>query len=141
MSQQSGSAFSSEAEVREIALRLSHMSEVIHQCLRQLASTDTGDSSVVYALLTEEYALRARANILHIERKRFSRPDFPATQHEVLKMLDGVEAAFGAARAPEALTELITGLMLFANAIAYKDTRVISLLLQDLKAVERSRPR
>jgi hypothetical protein len=135
----STAAFSSEERVREVALRLFRMSELIHQCLRQLASSEVGGSSTVYALLTEEYALRARANVLLIERRRFTRSGFPATQHEVLTILDGLEAALAAAWSPDQLNELILGLMLFANAIAYKNTRVIALLLEDLRELVRVR--
>lgn len=110
------------------------MSEALHRRLRQLNERESkSNSTEVYALLTEEYALRARANILLIEGKRFARPDFPTTQDDLLKLLDDVEAALGTTWSPEALTNLMVGLMLLANSIASRNNEIISLLLQDLK--------
>lgn len=135
---QTTTAFSSEDQVRDVALRLSHMSEIIHLCLRQIAATEKSNSSAVYALLTEEYALRARANILLVEPKRFTRSEFPATQEEILAMLDGLEKALASAWSSDQITRLIIGLMLFSNAIGYTNARVIALLLEDLKELVHS---
>jgi hypothetical protein len=135
----SPTAFSSEEHIRQVALRISRMSEAIHHNLRQLTEEPNSNSSALYSLLTEEYALRARANILLIEGKRFARPGFPASQQEVLSALDDVEAAFGSVWSPEELTELIVGLMLFANSIASGNNPLIALLLNDLKQLVQAR--
>jgi hypothetical protein len=127
-------AFSSEQDIRQIAQRITGMSEAIHHALRQLAQDlPQRDSSAAYALLTEEYALRARVNILQVEAKRFARPDFPATQQDVIAVLDNVDEVLRGARSPEELTELIVSLVLFATSIACRNNATISLLLDSLK--------
>jgi hypothetical protein len=133
-SQISPSACATEDHVRQLAQRMCRVSEALHRRLRQANDGEwKSDSTAVYALLTEEYALRARANILMIEGKRFARPDFPTTQQDVLTVLDDVEAALVTTWSPQALTDLMVALMLFANSIASRNNEIISLLLKDLK--------
>lgn len=128
------SAFSTEEHVRQVAQRIAGLSEAIHHALRQLTQDlKHVDSSSGYALLTEEYALRARANILHVDAKRFARADFPATQQEVIAILHDVNTALKGACSAQQLTELIVGLVLFATSIACQNNATISLLLGDLK--------
>jgi hypothetical protein len=128
------SALSSEEHVRQVALRISKMSEAIHHTLRQLAENRSdSNSSTLYALLTEEYALRARANILLIGAKLFVRADFPITQQEMLSTLDDVESALTTVWPQEEFTELLVALMLFANSISSHNNKIISILLNHLK--------
>jgi hypothetical protein len=127
-------AFSSEQHVRQIAQRIGAMSGAIHEALRQLAQNlQHHDPSAAYALLTEEYALRARVNIMQVEAKRFARPDFPATQQDVLAVLDNIDEVLRSSRSPEELTELIVSLVLFATSIAGRNNAIIALLLDGLK--------
>lgn len=128
------SAFASEEHVRQVAQRIAGMSEAIHHALRQLSQDlQHVDSTSAYAMLTEEYALRARTNILHVDAKRFARADFPVTQQEVIRVLDDVNTALKSALSAQQLTELIVGLVLFATSIACRNNTTISLLLGDLK--------
>ena len=86
-------ALSSTESVREIAMQVMRMSEGIHQALRQHTTTSADPNTIsAYALLTEEYALRARASMLLIEAQRLARPDFPVNQEKVLATLAQVEA-------------------------------------------------
>jgi hypothetical protein len=128
------SAFYSDEQVRQVAVRISSMSEAIHHALRQLAqSLQQHDSSAAYVLLTEEYALRARTNILQVEAQRFARTDFPISQNEVLAVLDEVDRALTIMRSPEELTELIVSLVLFATSIACRNNSITALLLRELQ--------
>ncbi|MGO4478702.1 hypothetical protein AB4Z32_20845 [Massilia sp. 2TAF26] len=126
-------AFSSAEYMRDIALQVMRMSEAIHHTLRQLTSTSSADQSTSpYALLTEEYALRARANMLLIEAARLARPDFPVTQGAVLEILKGVEAQLSRAGSLEELSDLVVALLLFTSSIISRRNQVISTLLQNL---------
>lgn len=110
------------------------MSEAIHHALRQLAqSLQQHDSSAAYVLLTEEYALRARTNILQVEARRFARTDFPISQDEVMTVLDEVDRALAIVRSPDELTEVIVSLVLFATSIACRNSSITALLLRELK--------
>jgi len=128
-------AFSSGECVREIALRLMHMSEAIHQALRKLTSTPSPVSSGTspYALLTEEYALRARASILLIEADRLARPGFLANQETVLAILSEVETALAQSNSLDDMNELIASLLLFTSSIISRRNRIIAVLLENLQ--------
>lgn len=126
-------AFSSAESVRDIALQVMRMSEAIHHALRQLTSASSADQSTSpYALLTEEYALRARTNMLLIEAARLARPDFPASQGTVLEILKRVEAQLSRASSLEQLSDLVVALLLFTSSIISRRNQVISTLLQNL---------
>jgi hypothetical protein len=127
-------AFSSAESVREIALQVMRMSEAIHHALRKHTSASPADPSTTsaYALLTEEYALRARASMLLIEAKRLARPDFPVSEEAVLATLTQVEAKLSQSSSLDELSELITSLQLFTNSIISRNNQVISMLLQNL---------
>lgn len=128
-------AFSSAESVRDIALQVMRMSEAIHQALRKYTSASPADPSTTsaYALLTEEYALRARASMLLIEAKRLARPDFPVGQAAVLATLTQVETRLSKSSSLDELSELIMGLLLFTSSIISRNNQVISMLLQNLE--------
>jgi hypothetical protein len=126
--------FTSEECVREIAVTIMRMSEAIHHSLRQLASAPHDDHATTspYALLTEEYALRARANMLLIEAKRLARPDFPASQAEVLDVLSKVETRLLQSSSLDELNELIASLILFTSSIVSRKNEIIGVLLENM---------
>lgn len=128
-------AFSSDESVREIALQVIRMSEAIHQVLRKYTSASPGDPSTTsaYALLTEEYALRARASMLLIEAKRLARPDFPVSQTDVLATLTQVETKLLQSSSLNELGELITGLLLFTSSVISRNNQVILMLFKNLE--------
>jgi hypothetical protein len=128
-------AFSSSECVREIALRLMHMSEAIHHALRRLTSVPSTEHSGTspYALLTEEYALRARASILLIEAERLARPSFPASQAAVLDILGQVEMTLSQSNSADDLNELISSLFLFTSSIISRRNQIIAVLLENLQ--------
>lgn len=128
-------ALSSAESVRAIAMQVMRMSEGIHQALRQHTSTTSTDPNTTsaYALLTEEYALRARASMLLIEAQRLARPDFPVPQEGVLATLAQVEAQLSQSSSLDELSELITGLLLFTSSIISRNNQVIAMLLQNLE--------
>jgi len=136
MQQITGSnAFSTGECVREVALRLMQMSEAIHHVLRKLTSAPAPVSSRTspYALLTEEYALRARASILLIEAERLARPDFPASQATVLDILGKVETTLSQSNSSDEMNELIASLLLFTSSIISRRNPIIATLLENLQ--------
>jgi hypothetical protein len=128
-------AFSSAESVREIALHVMRMSEAIHHALRQLTSTPSADQTATspYALLTEEYALRARANMLLIEAARLARPDFPVSQGSVLEILKRVETRLSQSASLEQLSDVVVALLLFTSSTISRRNQVISTLLENLE--------
>lgn len=128
-------AFSSAESVRDVALQVMRMSETIHQALRKFTSASPDDPSTTsaYALLTEEYALRARANMLLIEAARLARPDFPVSQEAVLEILKRVETGLSQSDSLEKLSEMVVALLLFTSSVISRRNQIISALLENLK--------
>lgn len=126
-------ALTSDEQVRELASLFIRMSEAIHHALRELAGSKSQNAASAYALLTEEYALRSRANMLMIEANRFARPGLDTTQQEMLNTLEAIYAKLKSACTLEELSEIIIGVVLFANSIASPKNHIFSFLLNDLK--------
>jgi hypothetical protein len=101
--------------------------------LRELASGESQNAAPAYALLTEEYALRSRANMLMIEPSRFARSGLNTTQQEMLGTLEAIYLKLKGACTLDELSEIITGIVLFANSIASKKNHVVSFLIDDLR--------
>lgn len=126
-------ALGSEQNVRDIALMLVRLCGEIHEALRRSSSTKGENTSTLpYALLTEEYALRSRANTLLIEAKRFARQDLPFSQQNALDTLQATHARFEAVTSLEHLADLINSVMLFANSLMSRNGKVTSYLLDEL---------
>jgi hypothetical protein len=135
MQQQNDSpALTSEEQVRELASLFIRMSEAIHHALRELAGSKSQNAASAYALLTEEYALRSRANMLMIEASRFARPGLNTTQHEMLDIVEKIHSKLKSACTLEELSEIIIGVILFANSIASRKNHIVTFLLNDLKS-------
>lgn len=126
-------ALSSELQIRELALLFIKMTEAIHLALRELAGSKSQNAASAYALLTEEYALRSRANMLMIEAGRFARPGLDLTQQEMISTLEAIYTKLKSACKLDELAELIIGVVLFANSVASTKNHIISFLLNDLK--------
>lgn len=129
-------AFSSEEKVQEIAKAIIRVSDAMHQSLRRMSPHVISNSQITsYALLTEEYALRARANILLIDASRFVTPDFNFPQGELVDFLSKLEMKFGEIVDIDELSELLVGVMLFANSIVSRKSSVIFFLLKNLTSL------
>jgi hypothetical protein len=126
-------ALASEEQVRELASMFIRMSEAIHHALRELACSKSQNAVSAYALLTEEYALRSRANMLLIEAGRFARPGLDISQQEMLSTLEAIYTKLSSACTLEELSEIIIGVVLFANAIASPKNHIVTFHLNDLK--------
>jgi hypothetical protein len=127
-------ALQSEQQVRELALSIMRACGAIHDALRELSGTvRREDNALPYALLTEEYALRSRANTLLIEAKRLARPDLAIRQQDMLEILEMLDNRIKNASSLQEVAELINSAILFANSIMSMKAPVISFLLLDLK--------
>lgn len=131
--QNDSQALTSAEQVREVAALFIRMSDAIHQSLRGLAGSNSQDAVSAYALLTEEYVLRSRANMLMIEASRFGRSGLQKTQQELLSTLEAIYTKLKTACTVNELSDLIIGVVLFANSIVSTKNHVISFLLSDLE--------
>ena len=126
-------ALQNEQQVRELAFSIMRACGAIHDTLRELSGVASKeDNTLPYALLTEEYALRSRANTLLIEARRLARPGLAISQQEMLGILETLDRRIKAASSLRELAELINSATLFANSVMSMKTNVISFLLSDL---------
>jgi hypothetical protein len=127
-------ALQSEQHIRELALSIMRACGAIHDTLRELSGTASKeDNTLPFALLTEEYALRSRANTLLIEAKRLARPGLAVTQQEMLAVLETLDNRIKTVLSLRELAELINSATLFANSVMSMKANVISFLLEDLR--------
>ena len=128
-----GYALSSLEKVREVSAIITKNSDAIHSALRRFsAAVPTTGSGTAYALLTEEYALRARAHILGNDAERFVVSDFLVSQEELVRELLDTEERFRSLGNLDELSDLVTALILFSNAIVSKKNTVMLFLLKNL---------
>ncbi|WP_348697881.1 hypothetical protein [Duganella fentianensis] len=126
-------ALGSEQDVRDIALMLVRLCGEIHEALRRsTCGKEENTSTLPYALLTEEYALRSRANTLLIEAKRFARQDLSCPQQNILDTLQATHARFETVTSLQQLADLINCVMLFANSLMSRNGKVTMYLLDEL---------
>ncbi len=132
-------AFSCEAKVQEIARMIIRISDEVHHVLRRLSSEIISNGSLTsYALLTEEYALRSRANILINDAKRFVTVDLDILHDELMALLRKIENQLKTVNEFDILYERLIALMLFANSIVSNNKRVILFLYDELNLVEKN---
>lgn len=70
--------------------------------------------------------------MLLIEAKRLARPDFPASQAEVLDVLSKVETRLLQSSSLDELNELIASLILFTSSIVSRKNEIIGVLLENM---------
>jgi len=132
--QMEDNALNTEQQVRDVALLMMRICGDIHEALRKASSERQHEGSALpYALLTEEYALRSRANILIIEAGRLIRKDLKQPQQAILDTLQASQVCIESADSIEKLAELINSLVLFSNSLMSKDGNVVSYLLAHLQ--------
>jgi uncharacterized protein YicC (UPF0701 family) len=132
--QMEDNALSTEQQVRDVALLMMRICGDIHEALRKASSERQREGSALpYALLTEEYALRSRANILIIEAGRLIRKDLKHAQQAILDTLHASQERIASSDSIQELAELINSLVLFSNALMSKDGNVVAYLLDHLK--------
>lgn len=126
-------AFSSEEKVKAVATKIIALSDRVHEALRRLPTDVVTEALLTpYALLTEEYALRFRANILITDAARFVMSDFERSHEEVMGSLLVIETKLNDVNSLDHLSDLLSGLTLFSNSIVSKKKQIISLLFENL---------
>ena len=133
-------AFSSEEKVQEFANNIIRISDATHHALRRLSNEIlTNDSITSYGLLTEEYALRSRANILKIEAKRFVILDSALLQSELAASLVKIEEMIGNVSTLSKLADLLIAILLFANSVVSRRNNVIEFMYSEMQKISTER--
>lgn len=111
---------------------LSRLADKLHETLRRLTAERSGDTTIIYALLTEEYTLRARTNILQNDASRHALSDLNFSQDTLIGTLDAIETRLGGASSLEVVQSIVSDLITFAAAINPGKARIVSFLAQEL---------
>lgn len=125
-------ALSSHEDVTEFAHSLLRVSDQLHRTLRQLTSVARNDSGTAYALLTEEYGLRARTNILLHDGARHRLDGLSFSQQDLLRTLEQVGRHIENADSLETLSSTVSDLATFATSISPGKEKIVNFLAGEL---------
>lgn len=125
-------ALATSDDVIALADGLSQLADKLHVVLRRLTAQPAGDTSIAYALLTEEYALRARTNILRNDAPRHTMAGLEFSQASLIEMLGQIEASLHGAGTLEVVRSVVSDLITFASSISPGKTRVVNFLAKEL---------
>lgn len=125
-------ALATSDDVIALADGLSQLADQLHAVLRRLTAQPAGDTSIAYALLTEEYALRARTNILRNDAPRHTMDGLEFSQASLIETLGQIEASLHEADTLEVVRSVVSDLITFASSINPGKTRVVNFLAKEL---------
>lgn len=125
-------ALSTSDDVIALADSLSQLADKLHAVLRRLTAKPSADTSIAYALLTEEYALRARTNILRNDAPRHTMDGLEFSQAALIETLGQIEVSLHEADTLEVVRSVVSDLITFASSINPGKTRVVSFLAKEL---------
>lgn len=131
------SALSTNEDVMEFAHSLLRVSDQLHRTLRQLTSVARNDSGTAYALLTEEYGLRARTNILLNDSARHQLEGLSFSQQELLQALEQVGRYIENADSLEVLSSTVSDLVTFATSISPGKEKIVNFLAGELEITQK----
>lgn len=119
-------------DVITLAMVLGRLAEKLHATLRRLTAERSTDTTITYALLTEEYALRARINILQNDARRHALSDLDFSQGALIEALDNIELRLGSASSLEGIQLIVSDLITFAAAICPGKAKAVNFLAKEL---------
>ena len=125
-------ALATSDDVIALADGLSQLADQLHAVLRRLTAQPAGDTSIAYALLTEEYALRARTNILRNDAPRHTMVGLEFSQAALIETLGQIEVSLHEADTLEVVRSVVSDLITFASSINPGKTRVVNFLAKEL---------
>ena len=121
-------------DVQELSQGLTHVADALHNALRTLTANPNPDPSLAYALLTEEYALRARINILINDLDRHTVSGLTFSQTELLRLLDEKSRQVVETDSLETVRSVVSDLITLASAIVPGKARIINFLVAEMSA-------
>ena len=125
-------ALTTTHDIIALAEALNRLADKLHETLRRLTSQPSGDTTIAYALLTEEYALRARTNILRNDAQRHTLEGLDFGQAALIKTVDRIEADLHQAMTLELVRSILSDLITFASAINPGKAKVVNFLAKEL---------
>jgi len=127
-------------DVKEFAHMVVALADSVHAALKRLSASSAKDPDLGYSVLTEEYALRARANILLNDSARHTveRPGF--SQSGLRNFMVSTDRQIAECASMAELLTMSTDMITFASAASAGNARVLKLLAQAFGLVEADQP-
>lgn len=124
-------ALATSNDIIALAEALSKLADNLHAALRRLTAQPDGDKSIAYSLLTEEYALRARTNILRNDAPRHTMEGLNFCQASLMQTLSQIGASLHEASTLEVVRSIASDLITFASAINPGKARIVNFLAKE----------
>ncbi len=108
----------------------------VHLALKRLSTSSAKDPDLGYSVLTEEYALRARANILLNDSVRHTVQYAGFSQTDLRDFMVSMDGRISRCESMAELLALNSDLITFASAVSAGNERVLYLLAREFGVVE-----
>ena len=129
-------ALASLGDVTEFARMVLATADSVHATLRRLSASSAKDPDLGYSVLTEEYAIRARANILMNDSVRHLVKDAGFSQDDLRKFMISTEKRIAECSSMASLLSTSTDVITFASAVSSGNARILMHLSQAFGLVE-----
>lgn len=123
-------ALSTLEDVTEFARMLLATADSVHAALKRLSASSAKDPDLGYSVLTEEYAIRARANILLNDSARHTVESAGFKQADLREFMVSTDRRIGDCASLADLLATSTDLITFASAVSSGNARILKVLAQ-----------
>ena len=127
-------------DVTEFARMVVALADSVHAALKRLSASSAKDPDLGYSVLTEEYAIRARANILLNDSARHTVESAGFSQLDLRNFMVSTDRRIDECASLAELLALSTDLITFASAVSAGNAKVLKLLAQAFGMVEADQP-
>lgn len=127
-------------DVMEFARMVLATADSVHAALKRLSASSAKDLDLGYSVLTEEYAIRARANILLNDSARHLVKNTGFNQADLRNFMVSTERRIVECASMAELLSTSTDVITFASAVSSGNARILKLLAQAFGAVEADQP-
>lgn len=117
-------------DVTEFARMVLATADSVHTALKRLSASSAKDPDIGYSVLTEEYAIRARANILLNDSARHTVENLGFSQASLQVFMDSMDKRIDGCVSLAELLSASTDLITFASAVSSGNKRILEVLAQ-----------
>ena len=123
-------ALTTQEDVTEFARMVLATADSVHAALKRLSESSAKDLDLGYSVLTEEYAIRARANILLNDSARHTVENAGFRQADLRNFMVSTDRRIGDCVSLAELLAISTDLITFASAVSSGNERILKVLAQ-----------
>lgn len=121
-------ALATVENITEFACMLLATADSVHTALKRLSASSAKDPDLGYSVLTEEYAIRARANILLNDSARHTVENAGFKQSDLRNFMVSTDRRIGDCESLADLLATSTDLITFASAVSSGNARILNVL-------------